>query len=192
MFEAEFCPEAWQGDNAVTVDPQGPTTWDCSAFVEANRAYFDQLPDGLDVDDLLKDDPAAPEWVRKWSGPFSIHVTEPIGPSLFVLDVTADSGVPFRVLAIPCRTEGPNRHRAPAGRDHAIVEFYDRRYLIDGEHGQFTGGYYDVDTILGRDEYGRADGGLCLHGGVPDWTLDDASMDLVRSWLALLADGGRL
>jgi hypothetical protein len=117
---------------------------------------------------------------------------EATAPDVFILDVTADNGVPFRVLAIPRHAEGPNRHRVPAGRDHAIVEFYDRRFLIDGEHGQFTGGYYDVDTLLGRDEYGRASGGLSLHGGVPTWTVDEASMFLVRAWLTMLADGGRL
>lgn len=117
---------------------------------------------------------------------------EPINPGLFVLDVTADNGVPFRVLAIAARAEGPNRHRAPAGRPHALVEFYDRRFLIDGEHGQFTGGYYRVDTFLGRDEYGHAAGALCLHGGVAAWLVDEASVALVREWVAGLADGGHL
>lgn len=111
---------------------------------------------------------------------------------MFFLDVTAANGIPFRALAIPRSVEGPNRHRAPAGRDHALVEFYDRRFPIDGEHGQFTGGYYNVDTVLGRDGFGRGDGGLCLHGGVPDWSLDEVTMSAVREWVAALADGGRL
>jgi hypothetical protein len=115
---------------------------------------------------------------------------EPIMPGMFVLDVVADNGVPFRALAISRATEGPNKYRAPADRDDPIVEFYDRRYLIDGEHGQFTGGYYNTDTLLGRTEFGS--GGLDLHGGVDAWTVDEASMDVVRAWLALLVDGGRL
>lgn len=111
---------------------------------------------------------------------------------MFILDVVADSGIPFRVLAIPRSVEGPNRHRAPAGRDHTLVEFYDRRFLIDGEHGQFTGGGYYVDTILGRDGFGRGEGGLCLDGGIPAWSIDEVTMSFVREWLAALADGGRL
>lgn len=113
-------------------------------------------------------------------------------PGMFVLDFVAVTGIPFRVLAIPAGVAGPNPHRVPADNTHPIVEFYDRRFPIDGEHGQFTGGYYDADTLLGRDGFGRADGGLCLHGGVPNWGVDKASMDLVRSWLTLLVDGGWL
>lgn len=113
-------------------------------------------------------------------------------PRIFILDVVAGNGIPFRALAIPRSVEGPNRHRAPAGRDHALVEFYDRRFPIDGEHGQFTVGYYDVDTILGRDEYGHATGGLCLNGDVPAWSLDEVTMSFVRAWLGALADGGWL
>lgn len=119
-------------------------------------------------------------------------MSKPIDPDLFILDVVAANGIPFRLLAIPARTEGPNRHRAPAGRDHATVEFYDRRYPIDGAHGQFTGGYYDVDTLLGRDEYGRADGGLVLAGDVAAWSVDAESMDAVRTWLTILVDSGYL
>jgi len=119
---------------------------------------------------------------------------DPIIPGMFVLDVTARNGVPFRALAIARGTEGPNPYRAPTDHKHAIVEFYDRRYPIDGEHGQFTGGYYHVDTVLGRDEYARGGdrGGLDLNGSVKAWTVDAESMYVVRAWLTLLADGGHL
>lgn len=84
-YTATFTPEAWINDYAVPVDPEGPTEWDCSAFVDADTlAYLEQcaqrrgddwqLDDVLDLDDVFKDDPAAPQWVREWRGPFTIRV----------------------------------------------------------------------------------------------------------------------
>lgn len=86
-YQASFSPEAWIRDEAVPVDPQGDTTWDCTAFVAQHQDYFDQLAaragsfddDGLiDSDDLLAGDPVAPDWVRSWQGPFTIRVTRTI------------------------------------------------------------------------------------------------------------------
>lgn len=78
-YTATFSPEAWIDNRAVPIDPEGPTTWDCSAFVAANRAYFDRLEKDidhtLDADDMLMGDPDAPQWVREWSGPFTIRVS---------------------------------------------------------------------------------------------------------------------
>lgn len=65
---AEFTPQAWVGDYAVEVDPEGPRDWSPSIEVRVNDL-------GLDVYDELKSDPSAPEWVREWTGPFSIYVT---------------------------------------------------------------------------------------------------------------------
>lgn len=115
-------------------------------------------------------------------------------PGMFTLDVTGYNGTPFRVLAISRSFEGPNPNRAPAEREHPTVEFYDRRYPneFDGEHGQFTGGSYHVDTILGRDNYGSGRGGLNLQGGADAWQVDAAAMEIVRAWLATLADRGQL
>jgi hypothetical protein len=83
-LEAEFVPQAWIRDNAVEVDPEGEVRWDCTAFLEAEeshrvpyiRAKIREEGNWLDVDDLLKEDPAAPEWVQDWTGPFSIYVRE--------------------------------------------------------------------------------------------------------------------
>jgi hypothetical protein len=89
-YTAHFTPEAWQGDYAVEVDPEGPREWDCTAYAGQHRAYLAGLfleatgepPDGvLDRDDVFKADPAAPQWVREWRGPFTIRVTkEPVTP----------------------------------------------------------------------------------------------------------------
>ena len=83
-FTAHFRPEAWVNDNAVTVDAEGPTEWDCTAYLRLpeNAATLQEVVEVLgdvddewqDDDDLLFSDPAAPEWVRNWKGPFTITV----------------------------------------------------------------------------------------------------------------------
>ena len=78
------------------------------------------------------------------------------------------------------------------------VRFYDRTHRhkgttpvepggIDPELGQGCGSYY-VDTILGEDRFsqgmqGLGETGLCLHGGVPEWTIDAATMRIVIAYL---------
>lgn len=88
-YLAEFEPQAWQNDYAVPVDPEGETEWDCTAFVTnppewVSKDYFgakfqEELDSVqgyfVDNDDVLQKDPAAPEWVRRWRGPFTITVT---------------------------------------------------------------------------------------------------------------------
>lgn len=107
-------------------------------------------------------------------------MSEEIMPESYTLDVTADHDVPFRVVYLP----SGRSHNFPRASDYGkpSVEFYDRRY---GEtpDGQFTGGRYFADTLLGLDGYGRAEGGLSLDGGIPAWSVDAATMDLVRAWL---------
>jgi hypothetical protein len=65
--------------------------------------------------------------------------------------------------------------------DKPLVEFYDARYPHT-EFGQFVSRYY-VSTILGTDGYGRAEGGLSLHGGIPEWTVSAEDMATVRNFL---------
>ncbi len=84
-YTATFQPEAWVNDHAIQVDPEGPTQWDCTAFIDVDTlAYLDECARGsdaltgpygaLDRDDVFMNDPAAPDWVRKWRGPFTIRV----------------------------------------------------------------------------------------------------------------------
>lgn len=89
-YTATFTPEAWVRDQAIQVDAEGDTEWDCTDYLlevceESERTReiilapldsgYDDDPFGvLDNDDVLKDDPKAPEWVREWRGPFNIHV----------------------------------------------------------------------------------------------------------------------
>lgn len=79
---ARFVAQAWVGDNAIDVDPQGETEWDCSEGFDSlsddyRRALCDEIAvhgEALDCDDELKTAETAPEWVRDWSGPFSLYV----------------------------------------------------------------------------------------------------------------------
>lgn len=113
-----------------------------------------------------------------------------------VLHVRASHGVPFLVRLVRegeryglnrCIEHGTDpRALKDAG---PLVEFYDLRYPMHGEPGQFVSRYY-VDTVLGRDDYSKRIGntnprcGLLLDGGNPDtWTVDAATMDVVRAWL---------
>jgi hypothetical protein len=81
-YVATFTPQAWIKDYAVQVDPEGPTTWDCTKFVgELDPFTQDGINESigeeghwLDSFDLLKGDEAAPQWVKDWQGPFTIVV----------------------------------------------------------------------------------------------------------------------
>lgn len=88
-YRASFVAQAWIRDHAVAVDPQGPTEWDCTEYVAElgpewlARAMENGVDgqdaedfEGSDHDDLLRLDPAAPEWVREWTGPFETYVKE--------------------------------------------------------------------------------------------------------------------
>jgi hypothetical protein len=85
-YMAHFTAEAWQRDQAVEVDPLGPAHWDCTRYARQHAGYLAALSevrhesplhhDGvLDNDDVFRNDPAAPEWVRYWRGPFTIRIT---------------------------------------------------------------------------------------------------------------------
>ena len=80
-YTAHFDPQAWINDYATTVDAQGEQTWDCTAFIEADPALKAEVDEAiadeghfLDTDDVLMGDEAAPQWVKDWSGPFTITV----------------------------------------------------------------------------------------------------------------------
>ena len=79
-MQCTFDAQAWINDYAVSVDPHGPTTWDCTAYAEEHAEYVRDIlarrEDSVDLDDVFAYDPAAPEWVQEWTGPFSIWVEE--------------------------------------------------------------------------------------------------------------------
>lgn len=96
-WQAFFQPEAWVRDYALVVDPEGEQAWRCTDYVMQHFDYVrgllekpDQrlrdsrdrpMYDVTDTDDVFKSDPAAPQWVREWSGPFTIVLTgSEVGP----------------------------------------------------------------------------------------------------------------
>lgn len=109
-YVARFTPEAWIRDQATEVDPQDPQEWDCTTLALAHLAYLaaaaarrhESLDDGegvLDNDDVFKDDPDAPEWVRSWTGPFTIRVrTEPVVTVYWQVQVTRAADILYSTL----------------------------------------------------------------------------------------------
>jgi hypothetical protein len=77
---ATFVPQAWVGDYAMTVDPEGPTTWDVTDYLLRNYSP-DEIRAIVDDDypsDNLRIAETAPPWVRDWSGPFYVQVEDSI------------------------------------------------------------------------------------------------------------------
>jgi hypothetical protein len=81
-LRATFDPQVWINDYAVSIDPKGPTTWDCTAFVK-EEGLMEKVVEAiekeghwLDVDDVLVDDPRAPMWMKQHAAdhPFTIIV----------------------------------------------------------------------------------------------------------------------
>lgn len=77
-YLATFHPQVWVNDHAMSADPQGPTEWDATRFIQAIPASKRALllePDTNDSD-ALREDPVAPQWIRDWSGPYFVSVDE--------------------------------------------------------------------------------------------------------------------
>ena len=64
-----------------------------------------------------------------------------------------------------------------------MVEFYDSRYDFPDfmGRGQFVSRYY-VSTLTENGEYGR---GLCLDGGIPEWSVSADGMKQVLEYIQL-------
>lgn len=111
---ATFTPQAWIRNDAIDVDAEGPTVWDASTFAEQHQDYVQRLrqhqtaadvvDEVLDNDDVFKSDPDAPDWIRQWTGPFSIHLR-------FVEPTISKTTITFTVLH---RTDEPIEDLAEA------------------------------------------------------------------------------
>jgi hypothetical protein len=79
MSTARFSPEAWVNDYAIPVDPEGPTEWEVTPayLTELTARYGPELlcESSYEADEL-RHDPAAPEWIREWRGPFTVYIVE--------------------------------------------------------------------------------------------------------------------
>lgn len=76
---AEFLPQAWMNDVAVPIDPQGPTTFDVTREILAmGKAAALKLRDDTNPTDALREADTCPQWIKKWTGPFVIHVEQAV------------------------------------------------------------------------------------------------------------------
>lgn len=79
-YTARFQPQAWINDYAVNVDCEGPDTWDVTEYIQSLTES--ERRDVMRADDYpsdcLRDLSNAPQWVRGWTGPFYVEVTEEI------------------------------------------------------------------------------------------------------------------
>jgi hypothetical protein len=73
LVRVRFTPQAWINDNTVEVDPQGPLTFEVPV-ADATDAAGNWLPDNDYASDQLREHPNAPDWIRRWSGPFEIAI----------------------------------------------------------------------------------------------------------------------
>jgi hypothetical protein len=91
-----FTAQAWIDDYAVTVDPQGPTTFRVP-IADAQGADGRWLESHSDQSDVLRTHRSAPQWVQDWTGPFEIeleHVSCPATHPLRVPDISRRQTAP--------------------------------------------------------------------------------------------------
>ncbi len=73
-----FTPLAWIRDYAVTVDDEGPATWEVPRALLLER--FPLEKDWLEQDeerDAMRFEGNAPAWIRDWTGPFEVDMAQP-------------------------------------------------------------------------------------------------------------------
>ncbi len=157
-YLARFTPEAWIRNYATEVDAEGPQEWDCTTLALTQLDYLtavaarrhESLDGGegvLDNDDMFKDDPDAPDWVRSWTGPFTIHIrTEPMVTVYWQAQATRAADIWYSTLAELARdgdlTVPPLRELAstarialpePAWAGAALAEvLHDSGYEVEG------------------------------------------------------------
>ena len=78
------------------------------------------------------------------------------------------TGISFNVVVVP-KGAAYGAEDCLTNEGSLMVEFYDIRYPHT-EYGQFVSRYYAKTLLPHRG------GGLCLDGGIPNWTLDAPSM----------------
>ncbi|WNN94805.1 hypothetical protein SEA_PHREDRICK_252 [Streptomyces phage Phredrick] len=102
------------------------------------------------------------------------------------MDVIAANGVPFRAVLL---TDGVSENYGKLNDNgKPEIEFYDMRDKHTSD-GQFTGARYYTETLLeDRGWYPGKVGGLNLHGGVDDWTLDDEVYQQILDWVVTSLD----
>ena len=79
---ASFNPQAWYRDDAIDVDPEGPTDFDVTFDVLQMGASARDLADNYTTSDSLQQAIGAPDWIYDWNGPFYIEVENSAYPFL--------------------------------------------------------------------------------------------------------------
>jgi hypothetical protein len=97
-----------------------------------------------------------------------------------MLTVTNKNGLSFNVVVVAFGDSYGRNGSLVNDNDRAdsLIEFYDPRYPQENPIGQFIGRYYKK-TLINDDRIG----GLDLHGGIPEWTVDGPAMREVYSFL---------
>jgi hypothetical protein len=104
-------------------------------------------------------------------------ITRNVVPTVRVLDVVTERGIPFRVVY------GKRQFMDGSFSLNPVVAFYDRRFTGDSiphftEHGQFVSDF-SRGTLLGTEfSYG-----LDLDGDTANWYIDGSAMYVIRTWL---------
>ncbi|MDE1675464.1 hypothetical protein [Nocardia gipuzkoensis] len=71
---ARFQPQAWINNHAVDTDNDSPNQWTVSpALIPQTLRVILTGSASADLD-FLTEDPAAPDWIRHWRGPFNITI----------------------------------------------------------------------------------------------------------------------
>ena len=74
--KAIFHPQAWFRDNAVDVDPEGPTEFDITFDLLRLGEDARDLQDNSDGTDIFQRAASAPDWIYYWDGPYYIQLEE--------------------------------------------------------------------------------------------------------------------
>jgi len=68
-----FLPQEWVGDISYPIQrDRRPNQW----TVEVDEKFVEKLTPYSWESDQLRDDPATPDWVRDWEGPFEVDYEE--------------------------------------------------------------------------------------------------------------------
>jgi len=96
----------------------------------------------------------------------------------------SQTGIAFNVVVVPKGAVYGHEDCLTHDKESPLVEFYDTRYPHT-EYGQFVSRYYAKTLLPHRG------GGLCLDGGIPNWSLDAAAMEeAMDAVVVFLAKGG--
>jgi len=68
-----FHPQEWVNDNTVDSPPRGDSTWEPTDLL-GDLAYYKNFEDAFEYERWFEDDPACPDWIKDWDGPFFIQV----------------------------------------------------------------------------------------------------------------------